>query len=82
MGRNFESHLITGDAMSVSEQIAATPLHPQLDGIVGRYIKTVEEHLQKNITLHQRNWDSRLPIILMAYGVPTHDTSLSPAILF
>jgi hypothetical protein len=33
------------------------PLHLQLDGMVERYIKTVEEHLRKVVASHQRDWD-------------------------
>jgi hypothetical protein len=39
--------------------------------MVERYIKTVEEHLRKVITLHQRYWDARLPIFLLAYRAST-----------
>jgi hypothetical protein len=46
------------------------------------YIKTVEEHLQKVIALHQRDWDMRLPIFLLAYRASTHASmGLTPAIL-
>jgi hypothetical protein len=52
-----------------------TLLHLQLDGTIERYIKTVEEHLQKVITSHQRDWDTRLPIFLLAYRVSTYRTT-------
>jgi hypothetical protein len=32
-----------------------------------RYLKTVEEHLRKVVTMHQRVWDERLPIFLLDY---------------
>ena len=32
-----------------------TPLHPQSDGMVERYIKTIEEHLRKVVVSHQRD---------------------------
>jgi transposase len=53
-GRNFESHLIQEvlQFLGVSKT-CTTPLHPQLDSMVERYIKTVEEHLWKVIALHQ-----------------------------
>jgi transposase InsO family protein len=49
-GRNFESRLM----QEVLEHLGVnktrtTPLHPQSDGMVERYIKTVEEHLRKVI---------------------------------
>jgi transposase InsO family protein len=47
-GRNFECRLLQGvlQRLGVSKT-RTTPLHPQSDGMVERYIKTVEEHLQK-----------------------------------
>jgi transposase InsO family protein len=59
-GRNFESHLLQEllKGLGVSKTLT-TPLHPQSDGIVERYIKTLEEHLWKVVTSHQRDWDDR-----------------------
>jgi hypothetical protein len=37
------------------------------------FIKT-DEHLPKVVTLHQRDWDTRIPIFLLAYRASTHDT--------
>jgi hypothetical protein len=49
-----------------------TPLHPQSDGMVERYVKMVEEHLRKVISVHHRQWNERLPILLLAYRASTH----------
>jgi hypothetical protein len=50
--------------------------------MVKRHIKTVEEHLQKIVASHQRDWDSRISIFLLAYRASTHDaTDLTPASL-
>jgi hypothetical protein len=57
---------------SVSKK-CSTPLHPQLDGTVVRYIKTVEEHLRRVVASHQRDWDARLPNFLLAYRASTDD---------
>jgi hypothetical protein len=35
--------------------------------MVERYVKTVEEHLRKVVSIHQWDWDDRLPIFLLAY---------------
>jgi hypothetical protein len=57
-----------------------TPLHPQSDGMVEIYVKTIEEHLRKVVSTHQRDWDERLPIFLLAYRASTHDTTgITPA---
>jgi hypothetical protein len=52
-----------------------TPLHPQSDGMVEHYIKTIDEHLRKVVTSNQRDWDARLPPFLLAYRVSTHNTT-------
>jgi hypothetical protein len=45
-----------------------------------RYVRTIEEHLRKVVSTHQRNWDDRLPIFLLAYRASTHDTTgVTPA---
>jgi hypothetical protein len=36
--------------------------------------QTVEEHLRKVVVSHQRDWDAKLPIFLLAYRPSTHDT--------
>jgi hypothetical protein len=61
-----------------------TPLHPQSDGMVERYIKTIEEHLPKVVASHQRDWGDRLPLFLLAYRASTHDTtgSTPPSLVF
>jgi hypothetical protein len=60
----------------------STLLHPQSDGVAGAYVrvKTIEEHLRKVVASHQRDWDMRLPIFLLAYRASTHGTmGLTPA---
>jgi hypothetical protein len=50
--------------------------------MVELYIKTVEKHLRKICTSHQRDWDEKLPLFLLACRASTHDTtSLTPASL-
>jgi hypothetical protein len=57
-----------------------TPLRPKLDGVVERYVKTVEEHQRKVFVSHQMGGDARLRIFLLAYKASTHDsTGLTPA---
>ena len=80
-GRNFESRLMQEvlERLGISKT-RTTPLHPQSDGMVERYIKTIEEHLRKVVSAHQRDWDERLPIFLLSYRASTHETTgLTPA---
>jgi hypothetical protein len=43
--------------------------------MVGRYVKTVKEHLRKVVSTYQRDWDERLPIFLLAYRASTYKTT-------
>jgi transposase InsO family protein len=55
-GRNFESHLLNEVLQRLGiSKTRTTPLHPQSDGMVERYIKTIEQHLRKGVTSHQRD---------------------------
>jgi transposase InsO family protein len=73
-GRNFESRLLQEVLQRLGVSKTRTmPLHPQSDGMVERYMKTVE-HLRKVAASHQRDWDERLPLFLLAYRASTHNT--------
>jgi transposase InsO family protein len=52
---NFESRLVQTivERLGVSKT-GTIPLHPQSNGMVERYIKTVEESLRKVVASHQR----------------------------
>jgi hypothetical protein len=73
---NFESHLIHEvlQCLGVSKKCTML-MHPQSDSMVKCYIKTVQEHLRKVVASHQRDWDARLPIFLLAYMTSTHNTT-------
>ncbi|PNF14186.1 hypothetical protein B7P43_G12977 [Cryptotermes secundus] len=82
-GRDFKSQLLQEvlQRLGVSKT-RTTPFHPQSDGMVERYAKTIEEHLRKVVASHQRDWDEMLPLFLLAYRASTHDTTgLTPASL-
>jgi hypothetical protein len=51
------------------------PLHLQSDDMMERYVKTVEEHLRNVVASHQRDWNKRLPIFILAYMASIHDTT-------
>ncbi len=44
-----------------------TALHPQSDGMVERYNRTIEAQLAMFVEQHQRDWDQHVPLLLMAY---------------
>jgi hypothetical protein len=49
-----------------------TPLHPQSDGMVESYLKTVKEYLRKDVASHHKNWKAILPIFFVAYTETRH----------
>jgi hypothetical protein len=55
--------------------MSINPLHPHLKSMVEHYMKTVQKHLRKVISTHQRDCDVRLPLFLLAYRASTHDTT-------
>ena len=80
-GRNFESRVFTEmcSLLGISKT-RTTPLHPQSDGMVERFNRTMEAQLSKFIEDHQRNWDQLVPLMLMAYRTAIHEsTGCTPA---
>ncbi|UYV63183.1 K02A2.6-like [Cordylochernes scorpioides] len=75
-GRNFEAGVFQELCRLLGiRKTRTTPLHPQSDGMVERFNKTMEEHLSKVVEQHQRDWDVRLPPFLMAYRAAIHETT-------
>lgn len=55
-------------------------MHPQSDGMVERFNRTLVEGLAKLTSTNQRDWDAHIPLFLMAYRSSVHEaTKLSPA---
>ena len=75
-GRNFESKLFQKlcDLLGINKT-RTTPLHPQSDGMVERFNRTLEEHLSKVVDVHQKDWDQHIPSFLLAYRSAIHDTT-------
>ena len=49
-----------------------TPLHPELDGVVERYNRTLKTQLSLFVAEHQKDWDKYVPLLLMAYRTATN----------
>ncbi|KAL1272916.1 hypothetical protein QQF64_028778 [Cirrhinus molitorella] len=82
-GRNFESRVfsVMCDKLGI-HKTRTTPLHPQSDGLVERFNRTLAEQLAIVTAKHQRDWDMHLPFILMACRSAVQDsTSCTPALL-
>lgn len=57
------------------DKTRTTALHPQSDGMVERYNSTIEYMLATCVGKDQNNWDSLLPLQMMAYRSAEHDTT-------
>ena len=82
-GRNFESAVFSEMCHLLGiVKTRTTPLHPQSDGMVERFNRTLEAQLSKFVDDHQRDWDQLVPMMLMAYRSAIHEsTGCSPATL-
>ena len=80
-GRNFESQVF-GEMCKIlgMKKTRTTPLHPQSDGMVERYNRTLEHQLAIFVNENQRDWDEHIPLLLMAYRTAIHEsTGITPA---
>ena len=82
-GRNFESRVFACMCEKLGiYKTRTTPLHPQSDGLVERFHRTMKDQLAIATSQHQRDWDDHLPMVLMAYRSAVQTSSgCSPALL-
>eukprot|EP00731_Ephydatia_muelleri_P007367 Em0003g1615a len=75
-GRNFESGVIKGicELLQV-RKTRTTPYHPQSDGMVERYNRTLLNLLSLSVSENERDWDVKLPVLLFAYRTSVHETT-------
>ena len=63
-------------------KVATTAYHPQTDGLVERFNRTLTDMLAKTVESNGRDWDRRLPYVLFAYRTsPQESTKESPFFL-
>lgn len=75
-GRNFESALFQNVCKVLGiRKTRTTALHPQSDGMVERMNRTINRHLSKVVSDHQRDWDCFLHLFLLAYRSSVHETT-------
>ena len=78
-GRNFESAVFSEMCRLLGiGKTRTTPLHPQSDGMVERFNRTLEAQLSEFASDHQRDWDEHVPLLMMAYRTAVHLSILQP----
>ena len=82
-GREFESHLFANlcELLEITKT-RTTPYHPQSDGMVERYNRTLQQILSMFVNENKDDWDDHLPYVTMAYRACVHEsTKCSPNLL-
>ena len=75
-GRQYESQLFLEMCKVLHiKKTRTTPYHPQSDGMVERFNKTLVRMLKSYINNHQSDWDEHLPFLTMAYRSAEHETT-------
>ena len=80
-GRNFESNVFKECCKILGiRKTRTTPMHPESDGMVERFNRTLGQELAKQCKNQQDDWDKHLPLLLMAYRSAEHEsTGYTPA---
>ena len=75
-GRNFESALMKEICQLLGvTKTRATPYHPQSDGMVERFNRTLLSMLSTAIEDDEKDWDTKLPCLMLAYRSSVHETT-------
>uniref|UniRef100_A0A3Q1F2Z4 Gypsy retrotransposon integrase-like protein 1 n=2 Tax=Acanthochromis polyacanthus TaxID=80966 RepID=A0A3Q1F2Z4_9TELE len=79
-GSNFTSNLLREVYKLLGIRgVKTSPYHPQTDGLVERFNKTLKSMLRKFVEDSGADWDQWLPFLLFAYReVPQASTGFSP----
>lgn len=82
-GRNFEAKVFSEMCQKLGiHKTRTTPLHPQSDGLVERFMRTLGAQLALTTARDQRDWDVQLPLVLLACRSAVQEsTGCTPALL-
>ena len=82
-GTHFNNQLLKGLAQKFEiTHLMSTPYHPQTNGLVERFNRTLIEGLAKTATDHLSEWDRYVAPVLFAYRTSSHATTqISPFFL-
>ncbi|GFX22403.1 retrovirus-related Pol polyprotein from transposon 412 [Trichonephila clavipes] len=75
-GRNFGSAVCKRlSEILATDKTRTTALHPQSDGMVKRFNRTILNRLSLLVSSNQQDWDKKLPFFLLAYRSAVHETT-------
>ena len=75
-GRNFESGLMKEICSLLDiKKTRTTPYHPQSDGMIERFNRTLLDMLSTAVKNDHRNWDVQLPLLMLAYRTSVQETT-------
>ncbi|KAF8781568.1 Retrovirus-related Pol polyprotein like [Argiope bruennichi] len=75
-GRNFDSAVFRRLCeIHGIDKTRTTALHPQLNGMVERFNRTILNSLSLLVLRNQPDWDKKLPLFLLAYRSAVHETT-------
>ena len=75
-GRNFESTLLKEVCKLLGiVKTRNTPYHPQSDGLVERFNRTLLNLLSLAASENEQEWDLHLPMVMPAYRTSVHMSS-------
>ena len=75
-GPAFLSHLLEDVCVLMgTKKVNTTAYHPQTDGLVEQFNRTLTDTLAKTVEKEGRDWDMRLPYVLFAYRASPQESS-------
>ena len=75
-GKHLNAQLVINECDTLQTcKTRTTPFHPQSDGATERVIRTVNVMLSKVVSENQKDWDEKLPGVMMVYNSAVHEST-------